>query len=183
MVAAKKVKETKEVKKQAPKEAPEKTSKLKLRRGWMMNLWEKWLANYFVEDPGPVSQLALVEEISPYIEEHGGPADRHSVVRNSIRRLVNNRWVTRKKRGHFIRGARVDVLKDHKVEVGQAATEARIAKGMSRQDVADLLGHRSKGRYATLEQGRTHMHVWEAHLLVQAFEVDIVEAALGLVEE
>lgn len=171
---AKKPKKDAKPKKGAGK-SKEKKPHLTMKRGWALNQWEIWLAERFEEDPGPITHKELQEDIKGYVREHDGPKNIGSVIRNSIRRLVRENYVTRQAAGQFVRGPHLTMLKVHKTEIGQRADQARKETPWSRQDMANLLGHKSAGRYATLEQGRTHMRPWEAHTIARALNVDLFE--------
>jgi hypothetical protein len=172
----KKTKGSKKTTKKTTKKAENPT--LVAKRGWLMNIWERWLSELFEGNGGseePIVQVELVKSMTDFVRDNDGPEDVHSVVRNSVRRLLRDGWVERTAKGRFFASDQLPALKSRKEKVGKAIEAARKETSFTRQDVADLLGHPTKGRYATLEQGRHPMHAWEAQACARAFGVDLDE--------
>jgi hypothetical protein len=172
---SKKAKAEKKAKEPKAKKKAAKAPPIEARRGWLMNAWERWLTEFFAGCKKQVTQLELVQLIDDFVTENEGPEDHHSVIRNSIRRLVRDGWVERVDRGKFKAAKKLKKLKKKKTALGKEIAEARTEKGHSQKAMAGFLGHRSKGRYATLEQGRTHMYAWEAHSIGKVLGIDVVE--------
>lgn len=146
-----------------------------MKRGMAMNKWEKWLCQHFeeMEEGAEVHNSKLTEAIEPYIKEQSGPEDVRRVILNSVRRLVGDGWITRSSRGSYKLTAKVAKLASEKEAIATRVKEAREKLNWSGQDMADLLGHPSRGRYGTLEQGRRPMHIWEAYALSRALGISI----------
>lgn len=146
-----------------------------MKRGMAMNKWEKWLCQHFeeLEEGAEVHNAKLTEAIEPYVKEQGGPEDARRVILNSVRRLVGDGWITRSSRGSYKLTDKVAKLASEKEAIATKVKEAREKLNWSTQDIADFLGHPSRGRYGTLEQGRRPMHIWEAHALSRALGISI----------